>query len=604
MPSWLRWLREAIALVADIWGVITCIAAVGGAVGWLMYVRLGEEYLPAITIGVLGIMGTAVCAYLAFKRKPAPPLGMGQAPAYPRARRFALAGLVLIPLLTVGNLAGWWYWRSLPPQKIIILVADFHRESTNQDDYIFTRPLLQQLQNALAGDTKVEVQALGRAITAQEGSTGARQEGERHKAAIVIWGWYGVPPGGSTAVVSAHFEVLRQPKYMPSMEAEGTHLVALALLESFAFQTQLSREMVYLTAFTVGMGRYAATEWEGAIRNFTTALAQTDEPVQALDRSVVYFCRGTVYDLQADYERAISDFDQAIALKPDLHAAYGNRGNAYARLGQYQRAIADYDRVIALKPDDAMAYNNRGLAYGNLGQYQRAITDFDRAIALQPNFAEAHYNRGLAYGNLGQYQRAIADFDRAITLKPDDAMAYNNRGLAYGNLGQYQRAITDFDRAIALKPDYTMAYNNRGHAYADLGQYPRAIADFDRAIALKPDYAAAYVNRGNAYAKQSQYQQAIAEYDQAIALQPNFAEAYANLGVAYGNLGQYQRAIADFDQAIALKPDDARVYNNRGLAYKLLGEKAKAAADFRKVLELSQDAALQEQAEKELKGLE
>ena len=33
---------------------------------------------------------------------------------------------------------------------------------------------------------------LGRAISETGGSAAARAEGDKHKAAIVIWGWYGV----------------------------------------------------------------------------------------------------------------------------------------------------------------------------------------------------------------------------------------------------------------------------------------------------------------------------------------------------------------------------------------------------------------------------
>ena len=43
-------------------------------------------------------------------------------------------------------------------------------------------------------------------------------------------------------------------------------------------------------------------------------------------------------------------------------AAYGARGDARLQAGDWDKAIEDYDRAIALKPDFAEAYNKRGSA--------------------------------------------------------------------------------------------------------------------------------------------------------------------------------------------------------------------------------------------------
>jgi tetratricopeptide (TPR) repeat protein len=54
--------------------------------------------------------------------------------------------------------------------------------------------------------------------------------------------------------------------------------------------------------------------------------------------------------------------------------AFGNRGFAYTNLGDHQKAINDYDQAIALNPNNAISFGNRGLAYTNLGEYQKAIS--------------------------------------------------------------------------------------------------------------------------------------------------------------------------------------------------------------------------------------
>ena len=240
--------------------------------------------------------------------------------------------------------------------------------------------------------------------------------------------------------------------------------------------------------------------------NYLKALLAKARPAQPLSQNSqsisaeTYWHRGNAkYDLGL-YHEAISDYTQAIGLKPDDADVYNNRGNAKSHLKQYTAAIADYDTAIGLKPDYALAYNNRGAAKAELGQYFPAISDYDMAIGLKPDDAKAYYNRGNAKHDLKQYNAAISDFTQAIRLKPNRADAYNNRGIAKAELGQYFPAISDYDTAIRLKPDDADAYYNRGNAKHDLKQYAAAISDYTAAIRLKPDYIEAFHNRGLAKA--------------------------------------------------------------------------------------------------------
>ena len=614
-------------------GFIAFISAVVG------FVRLWQGNTGLVTIVLLAVGlggGMLGCLYVAFKRTPPLVKGGKGTWQYPRARPWALAGLIIILVLAAGGVGYHLYQQAKPPTKIILLVADF--DGPEPQKYRVTETVLARLRQALEPCNDVQVESLGRTITEREGSAVARAEGEKRKAAIVIWGWYGVT--AEAVPMSVHFEVLRPPKCMPELgpEAKGAvRTMAVAELESFTLQTRLSAEMAYLSLFTVGMARYAAADWDGAIARFIDALNQTAEPVRALDQSTVYFYRGNACYFKGDYERAIADFDQAIELKPDDADAYFNRGVVYYYKGDYDHAIAEYDQAIKLKPDYPAAYNNRGLAYADKGDYERAIADFDRAIELKPDYPVAYTNRGIAYADKGDYERAIADFDRAIEFRPDDAMAHYNRGLAYYYKGDYEQAIADFDQAIKLNPNYAAACCSRGLAYYYKGDYDRAIADYDRAIQLQPDLAEAYYNRGLAYADKGKHDRAIADYDRAIQLRPDFAEAYYNRGNAYADKGEYDRAIADFDRAIELRPDDAVAYNNRGLAYYYKGDydraiqdydeairlnpnfapayynrglayrqksqKKQAITDFRKVLELTDDLYWRQRAERHLQEL-
>ena len=80
-----------------------------------------------------------------------------------------------------------------------------------------------------------------------------------------------------------------------------------------------------------------------------------------------YYDRAVAYAAKPDLDEALTDYTEAIRLKPDLAEAYWGRGKIYEKKRDHVRAIADYDRAIRLKPDLAGAYCSRGNAYDNKG---------------------------------------------------------------------------------------------------------------------------------------------------------------------------------------------------------------------------------------------
>ena len=58
--------------------------------------------------------------------------------------------------------------------------------------------------------------------------------------------------------------------------------------------------------------------------------------------------RGNEKYSKGDFTDAIQDFSEAMALDPKVAPAYYNRGLAYHNLGQHDKAMKDYDQAIAL----------------------------------------------------------------------------------------------------------------------------------------------------------------------------------------------------------------------------------------------------------------
>jgi len=542
-----------------------------------------------------------------------------------RIRRSAIAGLILIPTLSVVGVSSWFYVQSLPAKNVIVLVAEF--DSPDAKTQGVTETIIGQLRQATEKYADVEIQALKKPITEQEGSKVAKTEGEKRKATIVIWGWY--RNLGEVVPLSVHFEVLRPPKDLPKLgqTARGNvQQAAVADLKSFALQTRLSNEMSYLSLFTLGMVRRAAGDWEGAIARFSDALNQKTEASSSLNQSLIYFYRGSGYLLKGEYGLTLADFNQTIKLQPTLAEAYANRVLLYMVKNDYIHALADANQAIKLKPDLALAFNNRGVVYAATGNYDGAISDFSQTIKLIPKDEKAasdrsngsqlnpfdskdrtipiatflvtelsdyvvYVNRGFAYFSKGDYSRALADFNQAIQLQPNFTDAYFNRSAVYYIQQDYDRALADLNRVIQLRPDFALAYAKRGSGYFFKDDYDRALSDLNRAIQLQPDSELFHSMRGEVYAKQDDFDHAIADFDQAIKLQPNLADAYRSRGRSYREQGNYDHAIADYTQAIKLEPSHAGSYNSRGWTYAQKGDCDRAITDLNQALKLQPDEA-------------
>ena len=120
------------------------------------------------------------------------------------------------------------------------------------------------------------------------------------------------------------------------------------------------------------------------------------------------------------------------------------QGMDWARKGDAQRAISSFDEAIKLAPEMAQAYHQRGKAYSILDRREQAIQDFDDAIRLDPQNAQVFFSRGgVSLDVLGEYQRAKSDYDEAIRLDPDDGVAYYNRAIVHTRLGMDREAQAD-----------------------------------------------------------------------------------------------------------------------------------------------------------------
>lgn len=208
--------------------------------------------------------------------------------------------------------------------------------------------------------------------------------------------------------------------------------------------------------------------------------------LSAGDKASALAMRGWAYHSTKQYQQALGDYDQAIALAPQSHGLYNDRGVVWLAVPNYDRAMQDFDRAILIKPDYGLGYQNRGETLRILKRPNEALVALNTAINLDPTLWRAFELRAFLFEDQSNWKAMYDDATKLIALAPNYRMGYEFRGHAYLEVGQYQAAITDFSKAISLDSSAIYGWRMRGRANYYLNQFDAAASDYEAALRIDP----------------------------------------------------------------------------------------------------------------------
>ncbi len=70
-----------------------------------------------------------------------------------------------------------------------------------------------------------------------------------------------------------------------------------------------------------------------------------------------------------------------------MRRAYALRALSYEGKGDEDKALTDFDQAIALSPNDALLLSERASAYLHKSEPDRAVADLNAALAIEPRNA-------------------------------------------------------------------------------------------------------------------------------------------------------------------------------------------------------------------------
>lgn len=214
-----------------------------------------------------------------------------------------------------------------------------------------------------------------------------------------------------------------------------------------------------------------------------TAIAQAVPAAPSIERALA----------AGQWRDAVRLLDNVLSVTPRDATRLQQRGRAHRELEQFDEALADYTQAIAVDRRFAAAYAGRAIVHQRLGNGKASAADIASARELGMNDPQLDLVEGMGYMMNDDGAKAWARFDAYVRAVPDAAQGWFLRGRAAGMLGRESDAEKDFTAAIERRMAGPEAYTLRALTRVALGNTAGACADLAQAAKLGDKAATATV---------------------------------------------------------------------------------------------------------------
>lgn len=159
---------------------------------------------------------------------------------------------------------------------------------------------------------------------------------------------------------------------------------------------------------------------------------------------------------------AVKKMERAVKYMPNNPLAWNYLGVALHSSGRPEEALSAYQKASALNPQMDVLYYNLGCLYLDRKNYQIAIHSFSNYLNLEKNmnFEPAWEKIGYAFLAVQRTDLAARSFSNVVVLNPQNAKAYNTLGLIASSEKNTALAMKHFSNSILADATYAPPHLN------------------------------------------------------------------------------------------------------------------------------------------------
>jgi tetratricopeptide (TPR) repeat protein len=201
-------------------------------------------------------------------------------------------------------------------------------------------------------------------------------------------------------------------------------------------------------------------------------------------------------EMCGDWYGAAWHLERMLAARPSDARLLRLRGDARAGTGDWQRAMSDYTQAIENERTDWEAHLHRGLAYAQLRQWSQAAADFAQNRDLGPDDPGVWHFCALtqlAAGDMPAYRATCADllkrFGNAVDVETARQVVWT-AVLASKAVPDAERLLAEAERILKARPRHPLYLLTHGAALLRAGKLWEASEQLQAALADGGDHAA------------------------------------------------------------------------------------------------------------------
>lgn len=211
--------------------------------------------------------------------------------------------------------------------------------------------------------------------------------------------------------------------------------------------------------------------------------ALTKEIAVCPTNALLFFERGELHRAHREWTNALSDYDAAQKLDPNIRMIHYCRGRLWLDAEEPAKAIDPLNRYLAGATNDANAFATRARAYAALGKRQEAADDFSRSIAITPAGApELYVERAESLHALGKDEEALEGLDKGIArIGPLVTLELQAIDLDAG-LKRFDSALKRLDILMSKSQRKESWLVRRGQILNQAGRHAEAVEAYNGAL--------------------------------------------------------------------------------------------------------------------------
>ena len=414
----------------------------------------------------------------------------------------AFALLIGIVVLSLGLWPPWQAWDHANPGRRSIAVLPFTNMSDNPDQEYFADGLTEDLITDMSKLSGLLVIARNLIFAYKNQSVSLQQAAEELGVRYLLEG--SVRKAGGKIRINVqlidsasggHLWAERYDRQLTDIfelqdEVIERIVAALAVQITDQEEQQLAQRATQNAEaydyFLRGQAFLRTTAYEQARAMYQNAIAIDRGFARAYGALATSYSLAVNYGLgrdpEGDLAKALALGNQAKTMNDSIPQVRWALGSAYLMNRQYDQALFEARQTIALDPGYADGYGLLAWIHNAIGKPEEAIGFIEQAMRFNPNLNAGSLSvLGRSYLLAGRLEKAIETLQASRDRNPELSTARIFLTIAYMQARQTDEAEWEAEELLAMYPDFSVERWGQTQPYKDQAQRKRMMDDLRQA---------------------------------------------------------------------------------------------------------------------------